>query len=83
MIVKFLDAIERLLIVLLLVSSYMGFFFAGCAIVYLAKTQFAIIDLVLLMIAGIAATHGILRWLCNVQSKQRMKQCIEHCKKKN
>lgn len=74
MIVKFLNAIENLLIVLLLVSSHMGFFFVGCAIVYLAKMQLAIIDLVLLLIAGIGATHGILRWLCNVQTKQRMKR---------
>lgn len=72
--VKFLNFAENLLITLLLVSSYMGFFFVGCAIVYLAKQQLAIIDLVLLMIAGIAATHGILRWLCNVQTKQRMKR---------
>lgn len=74
MIVNFLNAIENLLIVLLLVSSYMGFFFVGCAIVYLTKMQLAIIDLVLLLIAGIGATHGILRWLCNVQTKQRMKR---------
>ncbi len=69
---KFLNAIETALICLLLASSYTGFFFSGCVILILAKEELTSLTIILVFAVSVAVTHGILRWLSNVQWKQRV-----------
>ena len=68
---KLLNAIEIALICLLLASSYTGFFFAGCVILILANAEITRLTIILVFAVSVAVTNGILRWLGNVQWKQR------------
>lgn len=61
------DALEIVLIILLLISSYMGFFFTGSLVLYFAGVEFTKLILLFVLAISVATTHMILRWLTNVQ----------------
>jgi hypothetical protein len=64
-----LNAIEVVLICLLLLSSYLGFFFSGLICICLDGTELTSLILVLWFLCSCGLTHMILRWLNNVQGK--------------
>ena len=61
------DVLEIALIILLLVSSYIGFFFAGFLVLYFAGVEVTKLILLFVFAISVATTHMILRWLTNVQ----------------
>lgn len=66
---KFLDALENVLIGLLLISSYFGFFFIASACLILAGVRFTILLIFLVLLCSCGCTHLLLRWICRVQQK--------------
>lgn len=66
---RFLDVLENVLVCLLLISSYFGFFFIASACLILAGVQLTILIIVLVFLCSCGFTHMILRWICGVQQK--------------
>lgn len=66
---RFLDVLENALIVILLASSYLGFFFVISACLILSGVQFTKLMIVLLVLCSCGLTHLLLRWICGVQQK--------------
>lgn len=79
---KFLDALDNVLIGLLLISSYFGFFFIASACLILAGVQFTILLMFLVLLCSCGFTHLLLRWICGVQQKISIARWKEKNQKK-
>ena len=73
---KILDILDNVLIGILLVTSYLGFFFIFVLILSIAGVKLTWVAIGLAMVCGISATNTLLRITGNVQAKQREKKRI-------
>jgi hypothetical protein len=66
---RILDALDNVLIGVLLFSSYFGFFFIVSACLILAGMQFTTLIAILVFLCSCGFTHLLLRWIYRVQQK--------------
>ena len=66
---RFLDTLENALIVILLASSHLGFFFVISVCFILSGVQLTKLLIILLFLCSCGLTHLLLRWIYGVQQK--------------
>lgn len=66
---RFLDAMDNVLVGLLLISSYFGFFFIASACLVLVGVRLTILLMFLVLLCSCGCTHLLLRWIYIVQQK--------------